>query len=64
MTHTNTAIVLTVDNSIVGWKPRDLQQAWLPFLEGSGNANYFKDPVFRAGLEQPPEEDMGDATGR
>ena len=58
------AIVVTVDTFIPGWKPRDLQQAWLPFLEGSGNANYFQDPVFRAGLEQPPEEDMGAATGR
>jgi lactate 2-monooxygenase len=58
------AIVLTVDAFIPGWKPRDLQQAWLPFLEGSGNANYLQDPVFRAGLEQPPEEDMGAATGR
>ena len=29
-----------------------------------GNANYFRDPVFRAGLEKPPEEDQGAATGR
>jgi lactate 2-monooxygenase len=58
------AIVVTVDTFIPGWKPRDLQQAWLPFLEGSGNANYFQDAVFRAGLEKPPEEDMGAATGR
>src|SRR5829696_219919 len=58
------AIVVTVDTFIPGWKPRDLQQAWLPFLEGSGNANYFQDPVFRAGLEQPPEDDLGAATGR
>jgi lactate 2-monooxygenase len=58
------AIVVTVDAFIPGWKPRDLQQAWLPFLEGSGNANYFQDPVFREGLEQTPEEDLGAATGR
>jgi lactate 2-monooxygenase len=57
------AIVVTVDTFIPGWKPRDLQQAWLPFLEGTGNANYFQDPVFRAGLERPPEEDQGAATG-
>jgi len=57
------AIVLTVDTFIPGWKPRDLQQAWLPFLEGVGVANYFQDPVFRAGLEQPPEENVGAATG-
>ena len=58
------AIVLTVDTFIPGWKPRDLQQAWLPFLEGSGNANYFQDPVFRARLERTPEEDPGMATGQ
>lgn len=58
------AIVLTVDTFIPGWKPRDLQQAWLPFLEGRGVGNYFQDPVFRARLEKPPEEDPGMATGQ
>ncbi|HEX5983959.1 MAG TPA: lactate 2-monooxygenase [Solirubrobacterales bacterium] len=57
------AIVLTVDTFIPGWKPRDLQQAWLPFLEGMGVGNYFQDPVFRAALEKTPEEDPGMATG-
>ena len=57
------AIVVTVDTFIPGWKPRDLQQAWLPFLNGMGVANYFQDPVFRSGLEQTPEEDQGAATG-
>ncbi|HEU4461071.1 MAG TPA: alpha-hydroxy-acid oxidizing protein [Solirubrobacterales bacterium] len=57
------AIVLTVDTFIPGWKPRDLQQAWLPFLNGMGVANYFQDPVFCAALEKPPEEDVGAATG-
>ena len=55
--------MLTVDNSIVGWKPRDLQQAYLPFLEGIGIAQYLSDPVFRAALEKPPEEDIGAAVG-
>jgi L-lactate dehydrogenase (cytochrome) len=57
------AIVLTVDTFIPGWKPRDLQQAWLPFLESRGVGNYFQDPVFRARLEKAPEEDPGMATG-
>jgi lactate 2-monooxygenase len=57
------AIVLTVDTFVPGWKPRDLQQAWLPFLNGVGVANYFQDPVFRAALEKTPEEDVGMATG-
>ena len=58
-----TAIVLTVDNYLPGWKPRDLQQAYLPFLEGVGIAQYLSDPVFRSGLEQAPEEDIGAAVG-
>jgi len=37
------ALVLTVDNYLPGWKPRDLQQAYLPFLEGIGIAP--TDPV-------------------
>ena len=56
-------IVLTVDTFVPGWKPRDLQQAWLPFLNGVGVANYFQDPVFREALEKTPEEDVGMATG-
>jgi isopentenyl diphosphate isomerase/L-lactate dehydrogenase-like FMN-dependent dehydrogenase len=57
------AIVVTVDTFIPGWKPRDLQQAWLPFLEGVGNANYLQDPVFRSQLAKPPEEDLAAAIG-
>ncbi|MDX6609191.1 MAG: lactate 2-monooxygenase [Solirubrobacterales bacterium] len=57
------AIVLTVDTFVPGWKPRDLQQAWLPFLGGVGVANYFQDPVFRAALDETPEENVGAATG-
>jgi lactate 2-monooxygenase len=57
------AIVLTVDNYVPGWKPRDLQQAYLPFLEGIGIAQFVSDPVFKSGLERPPEEDIGGAVG-
>jgi L-lactate dehydrogenase (cytochrome) len=57
------AIVVTVDTFVPGWKPRDLQQAWLPFLNGMGVGNYFQDPVFREALEKTPEEDQGTATG-
>jgi lactate 2-monooxygenase len=51
------AIVVTLDTWMLGWRPRDLQSAYLPFLKGEGVANYFSDPVFRAALEKPPEED-------
>jgi isopentenyl diphosphate isomerase/L-lactate dehydrogenase-like FMN-dependent dehydrogenase len=51
------AIVVTLDTHLLGWRERDLQLAWLPFLHGLGLANYFTDPVFRAALPVPPEED-------
>jgi lactate 2-monooxygenase len=57
------AIVLTVDNYVPGWKPRDLQQAYLPFLAGVGIAQYLSDPIFQTALEKPPEEDIGAAVG-
>ncbi len=58
-----TAIVLTVDAFVLGWKPRDLQQAWAPFLHGIGIANYLEDPVFRSQLDKSPEDDPGAAIG-
>jgi isopentenyl diphosphate isomerase/L-lactate dehydrogenase-like FMN-dependent dehydrogenase len=57
------AIVLTVDAYMLGWKPRDLQQAWAPFLHQIGIANYLADPVFCSRLEKSPEEDPGQAIG-
>jgi lactate 2-monooxygenase len=57
------AIVVTLDTWMLGWRPRDLQSAYLPFLKGEGVATYFSDPVFRAALERPPEEDPGAAIG-
>ncbi|MEU2039431.1 lactate 2-monooxygenase [Nocardia niwae] len=50
------AIVVTVDTPTLGWRPRDLTQAHLPFLHGKGIANYLSDPVFRAKLPVAPEE--------
>lgn len=51
------AIVVTLDTNILGWRERDLQRAYLPFLRAKGVANYFSDPVFRSRLSAPPEED-------
>ncbi len=58
------AVVVTLDTWMLGWRPRDLGQAYLPFLKGQGVANYFSDPVFRAGLERTPEQDPGPAIGQ
>ncbi|NKY49568.1 lactate 2-monooxygenase [Nocardia vermiculata] len=51
------AIVVTLDTWITGWRPRDLSTGNFPQLRGHCLANYFTDPVFRAGLERTPEED-------
>ncbi len=58
------AIVVTLDTWMLGWRPRDLQNAYLPFLKGEGVANYFSDPVFLSKLERTPEEDPGAAIGQ
>jgi L-lactate dehydrogenase (cytochrome) len=55
------AIVVTLDTWLLGWRPRDLTHAYLPFLKGEGVANYLTDPVFRAALQSPPEENPAEA---
>ncbi|MFN2469777.1 MAG: alpha-hydroxy-acid oxidizing protein [Gaiellaceae bacterium] len=51
------AIVVTIDTLTLGWRPRDLRRAYLPFVIGEGCAQFFSDPVFRSRLAKPPEED-------
>lgn len=46
------AIVLTLDTTMLGWRPRDLDLAHLPFLQGKGIAQYTSDPVFREQLKK------------
>ncbi|HEV7937958.1 MAG TPA: lactate 2-monooxygenase [Solirubrobacteraceae bacterium] len=55
------AVVVTLDTWLLGWRPADLTDGFLPFLRGEGNINYLQDPVFRAALPKPPEEDMPSA---
>jgi lactate 2-monooxygenase len=52
------AIVVTLDTLTLGWRPRDLQNAYLPFLSGEGCAQFFSDPVFCSRLDKPPSEDV------
>ncbi len=51
------AIVVTLDTWVPGWRPRDLAVSNFPQLRGHCLANYFSDPVFRALLPSPPEQD-------
>ena len=46
------AIVLTLDTTMLGWRTRDLDLAYLPFLEGKGIAQYTSDPVFLKMLDE------------
>lgn len=50
------ALVVTLDTNMLAWRERDLQHAYLPFILGQGLGNYFSDPVFRALLPEPPEQ--------
>lgn len=50
------ALVVTLDTTMLGWRTRDLDLAYLPFLQGKGIAQYTSDPVFRSLLGQPNEE--------
>ncbi len=51
------ALLLTLDTFILAWRPRDLVNAYLPFLSRLGLANYESDPAFLAGLAKGPDED-------
>jgi lactate 2-monooxygenase len=51
------AIVVTLDTFLLAWRPADIQNAYLPFLQGKGIGNYLSDPAFRSALPRPPEED-------
>lgn len=48
------AIVVTLDTTMLGWRTRDLDLAYLPFFRGKGIAQYTSDPVFRRMAATPP----------
>ena len=54
------AIVVTLDTHVLGWRPRDLDLAFLPFIRAQGIAQYTSDPVFMRlvaeRIETPPAE--------
>ena len=55
------ALVVTLDTSMLGWRERDLERGYLPFLSGEGLSNYFTDPMFRAAPPEPPEKNPAEA---
>src|SRR4051794_5175944 len=48
------AIVVTLDTTILGWRPYDLDLGFLPFLRGWGIAQYTSDPVFQRLIAADP----------
>jgi lactate 2-monooxygenase len=49
------AIAVTLDTTMLGWRTRDLDLGWLPFLRGMGIAQYTSDPVFARLLSDPAD---------
>jgi isopentenyl diphosphate isomerase/L-lactate dehydrogenase-like FMN-dependent dehydrogenase len=54
------AIVITLDTTLLGWRLRDLDLAYLPFALGKGIAQYVADPQFQRQLDEAPEPERGE----
>jgi lactate 2-monooxygenase len=54
------AIVITLDTTLLGWRLRDLDLAYLPFALGKGIAQYIADPEFQRQLDEAPEPERGE----
>jgi lactate 2-monooxygenase len=55
------AVVVTLDTALLGWRTRDLDLGYLPFLQAKGIAQYTSDPVFRAMLGDKAGDPMAEA---
>ncbi|KAI0265625.1 FMN-dependent alpha-hydroxy acid dehydrogenase [Gloeopeniophorella convolvens] len=53
-----TALVVTLDTFLLGWRPHDLDTSYLPFMAGVGIQTGTSDPVFMkcTGVEVRPDE--------
>ena len=49
------ALIVTLDTMSIGWRPHDLNTAYLPFFHSYGCQNGFADPVFMARYGKQPE---------
>jgi lactate 2-monooxygenase len=50
-----THLVITLDTTLLGWRPLDLDRGYTPFLENVGIANFTSDPVFQRRLSAPAD---------
>jgi lactate 2-monooxygenase len=56
------AIVVTLDTTMLGWRLRDLDLGYLPFLAGKGIAQYVSDPAFQRLVDEAPPPERGAVT--
>lgn len=56
-----TVLVVTLDTWTLGWRPADLDNAYVPFATGVGDQTGFSDPVFRRKFkEKHPDKEIED----
>ena len=56
-----TALVVTVDTPMLGWRESDLANAYSPFSYGHGIGQFTSDPIFRSMLDFDIDRDPGRA---
>jgi lactate 2-monooxygenase len=55
------ALVVTVDTPMLGWRESDLANAYSPFSYGHGIGQFTSDPIFRSMLDFDPDREPGRA---
>ncbi|ORY18702.1 FMN-dependent dehydrogenase [Clohesyomyces aquaticus] len=55
-------LVVTLDTFMIGWRPNDLDESYLPFIYGQGCQVGFSDPVFNRMYEKKVAEDTRTTT--
>ena len=54
--------MITLDTTLLGWRLRDLDLAFLPFALGQGIAQYVADPEFQRQVDEAPTPERGRVT--
>ncbi|KAF2873029.1 FMN-dependent dehydrogenase [Massariosphaeria phaeospora] len=55
-------LVVTLDTFMIGWRPNDLDESYLPFVYGQGCQVGFSDPVFQRMYEKSQADDPRSVT--
>ncbi|KAF2639333.1 FMN-dependent alpha-hydroxy acid dehydrogenase [Massarina eburnea CBS 473.64] len=55
-------LVVTLDTFMIGWRPSDLDESYLPFIYGQGCQVGFSDPAFQRMYEEMQAEDSRSVT--